>query len=250
MENLKIKVNSIEESKEAQELFFELGYRWPVNGRIVCHTEYKIIHAWYDGDLTKCNNEVGDFSKFKEITLQELRDMVVLKQNELKPIEKEMKEYLELLPNGNYVLVKSDKPFHSSWVEVPDGALAMTKRGSFYKNKDGGLLFKGFDGGGWELSAYAAISQINNLVWQRSLNDKVASAEVARQDNVNNPKHYTGNGIECIDAMQAMLTPEQFIGYLRGNAFKYSWRYNNKGGVEYLKKAQWYLNKLIEVEAS
>lgn len=106
------------------------------------------------------------------------------------------------------------------------------------------------------------MNQINNLVWQReSLNDKVASVEVARQevfkpesfgavDNVNNPSHYAGNGIECIDAMQAMLTPEQFMGYLRGNAFKYQWRYSNKGGLEDLKKSQWYLNKLIEVEAS
>ena len=64
-------------------------------------------------------------------------------------------------------------------------------------------------------------------------------------DTVNHPSHYASSSIECIDAMEAMLTPEQFIGYLRGNAFKYQWRYENKGGITDLEKAQWYLNKLI-----
>ncbi|WP_265348565.1 DUF3310 domain-containing protein [Escherichia coli] len=48
--------------------------------------------------------------------------------------------------------------------------------------------------------------------------------------------------------MQAMLSRDEFIGYLRGNIFKYLWRYKLKNGVECLKKAQWYQNKLIEVE--
>lgn len=57
-------------------------------------------------------------------------------------------------------------------------------------------------------------------------------------------------GIECIDAMQAMLSRDEFIGYLRGNVFKYQWRYKLKNGVEDLKKAQWYANRLIELEQS
>ena len=57
---------------------------------------------------------------------------------------------------------------------------------------------------------------------------------------VNNPPHYTTGGIECIDAMQAMLSREEFIGYLRGNIFKYQWRYKHKNGVEDLRKADWY----------
>lgn len=68
-------------------------------------------------------------------------------------------------------------------------------------------------------------------------------------DNVNNPNHYTTGGIECIEAMQAMLERDEFIGYLRGNIFKYQWRYKHKNGIEDLKKAQWYQNKLIEVES-
>jgi hypothetical protein len=46
--------------------------------------------------------------------------------------------------------------------------------------------------------------------------------------------------------MEAMLTSEEFIGYLRGNAFKYMWRYRNKGKAhEDLQKAQWYLSRLV-----
>lgn len=67
-------------------------------------------------------------------------------------------------------------------------------------------------------------------------------------DVVNQPNHYANFSIECIDAMQAMLSKEEFIGYLRGNIFKYNWRYKLKNGIEDLKKAQWYQAKLIEVE--
>lgn len=67
-------------------------------------------------------------------------------------------------------------------------------------------------------------------------------------DVVNNPAHYTTGGIECIDAMQAMLSREEFIGYLRGNIFKYQWRYKHKNGVEDLRKADWCAQRLIRVE--
>ena len=67
-----------------------------------------------------------------------------------------------------------------------------------------------------------------------------------KEDMVNSPAHYNKAGIETIDALEAMLTPG-FDYYLQGNVFKYLWRYRYKNGVEDLKKAQWYLNKLIEV---
>ena len=53
-------------------------------------------------------------------------------------------------------------------------------------------------------------------------------------------------GIETIDALEAMLV-DGFDYYLQGNIVKYLWRFRYKNGVEDLKKAQWYLNKLIEV---
>ncbi len=64
-------------------------------------------------------------------------------------------------------------------------------------------------------------------------------------DPVNNPSHYNTGGIECIDAMQAMLSTEEFIGYLRGNGLKYRWRFRYKNGIEDLRKAEWYDKKLL-----
>ena len=65
------------------------------------------------------------------------------------------------------------------------------------------------------------------------------------EDMVNNPPHYNKSGIETIDAIKAM-TDTGYEYYLQGNIMKYLWRYRYKNGVEDLKKAQWYLNELIE----
>tara|TARA_R100000306_G_C4378181_1_gene142918 strand:+ start:3701 stop:3880 length:180 start_codon:yes stop_codon:yes gene_type:complete len=52
---------------------------------------------------------------------------------------------------------------------------------------------------------------------------------------------------EAIDIISASLTTEGFNEYLRGNIFKYLMRYKHKGKPrEDLKKAKWYLNRLID----
>ena len=61
------------------------------------------------------------------------------------------------------------------------------------------------------------------------------------KDMVNRPAHYNSGGIECIDAMRAMLGEEGFIAYCKGSAFKYTWRSGLKFDEgEDLKKAVWY----------
>ena len=70
-------------------------------------------------------------------------------------------------------------------------------------------------------------------------------------DNVNSPPHYKSGDVECIDAIKASMSREQFAGYLKGNVMKYVWRMSYKGKpVEDLRKARWYLERLIEVESS
>ena len=67
-------------------------------------------------------------------------------------------------------------------------------------------------------------------------------------DMVNHPEHYNQSSIECIDAIQAALGVEGFRLYCQGNAMKYLWRHAYKGkAVEDLRKAQWYINQIIEV---
>ena len=71
---------------------------------------------------------------------------------------------------------------------------------------------------------------------------------VIQGDVVNHPPHYTDGGIECIEAIEAALTAEEFRGYCKGNNLKYTWRERHKGGTESLKKAQWYLDRLIQLD--
>lgn len=67
-------------------------------------------------------------------------------------------------------------------------------------------------------------------------------------DMVNRPPHYTKGSIECIDALQAALTPEEFKGYCKAAAIKYLWRLDHKGSAkENAEKALWYLQRLVKV---
>ncbi len=63
-------------------------------------------------------------------------------------------------------------------------------------------------------------------------------------DNVNNPSHYTAGGIETLDYIKAKVS--DYPSYAVGNILKYVSRYEHKNGIEDLKKAQFYLNDLIE----
>jgi hypothetical protein len=65
-------------------------------------------------------------------------------------------------------------------------------------------------------------------------------------DVIEKPAHYNQGGVECIDYIAQQLSEEQLKGYLLGNLHKYTHRWQYKGGYEDLKKAQWYLNRLIE----
>ena len=69
-----------------------------------------------------------------------------------------------------------------------------------------------------------------------------------KADMVNAPPHYRQGDIECIDAIRAALTPEEFRGYCKGNAIKYIWRERYKGGNESIEKADYYMNKAREQE--
>jgi len=71
---------------------------------------------------------------------------------------------------------------------------------------------------------------------------------VIQEDQVNHPSHYTDGSIECIEALEAELTADEYRGYMKGNIAKYIWRERMKGGVQSLKKAQWYLDRLIQFD--
>lgn len=67
-------------------------------------------------------------------------------------------------------------------------------------------------------------------------------------DAVEHPSHYCKGKVECIDAIEAATTDlTGFEGMLTGNTIKYLFRWKSKNGIEDLKKAKWYLEKLIGV---
>nr|DAJ97124.1 MAG TPA: nucelotide kinase [Caudoviricetes sp.] len=74
----------------------------------------------------------------------------------------------------------------------------------------------------------------------------MANLENAKVDMVNHPKHYTSGKIEVIRIMEDQLTDEEYRGYIKGQVIKYVTRERHKNGLEDLKKAAWYLNRLIQ----
>ena len=68
-------------------------------------------------------------------------------------------------------------------------------------------------------------------------------------DLVNHPDHYQSEtGLETIDVIEAFTFDLKGIeAVCTANVIKYICRWKKKDGLRDLKKAQWYLNRLIEI---
>jgi hypothetical protein len=110
----------------------------------------------------------------------------------------------------------------------------------FFTN--GTLNFSDTDGNSWHGNLQTWKQYFEPaLGYLEYLND-----DAPQKDNVNNPSHYGQGKIEAIDYISDFLTKEEYQGYLRGNIAKYLHRFPYKNGIEDLKKARWYLERLIE----
>ena len=71
-------------------------------------------------------------------------------------------------------------------------------------------------------------------------------------DMVSHPKHYTQGNFECIDALKAATVGKRGIeAVCVANVIKYLWRYEKKNGIEDIRKAKWYIERLLkELEES
>lgn len=117
-----------------------------------------------------------------------------------------------------------------------------------FNNDRAGDFYWPHDGLGYDIIAYRLHDQdINHRTNDDRLEQDLNECIGQDVDVVNHPSHYTQGDIECIDAIKAALGEEQYEGYLRGACIKYLWRYKMKSGVESLKKAEWYLKRLIEL---
>tara|TARA_R100000963_G_C4557418_1_gene47707 strand:- start:113 stop:343 length:231 start_codon:yes stop_codon:yes gene_type:complete len=71
---------------------------------------------------------------------------------------------------------------------------------------------------------------------------------MTKNDEINNPSHYTYGGLETIDILEKKLSPMEFKGFLKGNVIKYIVRGAlKKDELGDLKKALWYLDRMIKV---
>ena len=70
----------------------------------------------------------------------------------------------------------------------------------------------------------------------------------AAEDVINKPNHYHKNGIDVIGFCEAQFSKDELRGFYRINVLKYVTRYQDKNGVQDLEKAEFYLQKLIELE--
>jgi hypothetical protein len=89
------------------------------------------------------------------------------------------------------------------------------------------------------------IEEYKQLLAEGAMDEMAGFNGTTHEDMVNHPPHYNQGGIETIDAIKAALG-DGFPAYLTGNILKYMWRYKHKNGVEDLKKAQFYLNRLVK----
>lgn len=101
------------------------------------------------------------------------------------------------------------------------------------------------------LKRYRSIDDATEQEWRdiqsKAYCEQIIETVPADKDNVNSPDHYTAGGIETIDYIKAKLGIEGTINYCMGNVIKYTSRWQDKNGLEDLKKARWYLNYAIDL---
>lgn len=100
------------------------------------------------------------------------------------------------------------------------------------------------DDGSEIITARQWLTKIDNL---KQLKNLAFSNQHTPNDTVNHTGHYTQGRVECIDAIEsATINKSGSEAVCTGNVIKYLWRYESKNGVEDVKKARWYLERLIK----
>jgi len=108
-------------------------------------------------------------------------------------------------------------------------------------------------------SVYAIRKRVLSGSMLGRINDQITDAVTQSKPFVPSTKadglqiggdHYKSMGVQPWKAMESWMTPEQFAGFLRGNAIKYLARCDVKGGIDDIKKARHYIDKLVEVRGN
>jgi hypothetical protein len=90
------------------------------------------------------------------------------------------------------------------------------------------------------------IQEIEAELKQRGITFYEEPPDEPKKETVNHPFYYGGDTTyEVIKVLEAWFTPDEYIGFCKGNAIKYQARHRQKGGIEDLKKAKWYQDELM-----
>lgn len=84
--------------------------------------------------------------------------------------------------------------------------------------------------------------EVDHTNWGKSI------SQAQSQDIINKPEHYHLGGIDAIEILETKFGPIMSKGFFLGNVIKYVLRYQQKGGIEDLEKAKFYLDALIRNE--
>lgn len=135
--------------------------------------------------------------------------------------------------------------------KAPEGATHYTNEIGillWYKMAGGVVYYRNDKYHRWCMSAqYKTLDGLPRIpAFEPFVSTEDAPTTGSAHDHVNRPSHYASGGVECIEAIKASMSREAFLGYLKGNVQKYLWRYEKKANPpEDLKKARWYLDRLI-----
>lgn len=136
----------------------------------------------------------------------------------------------------------SEKDFEGA----PDWAMYRDKCFNMHFWSEGysvGNRFKRVNSG--DVSKYKGDEQRSVIIAQREPVTNAAPA--VTNDNINHPLRYTKGDIECIDAIKGATVGKTGIEAVDvGHVIRYLWRYEEKDGLESVKKAEWYIKHLIK----
>lgn len=163
------------------------------------------------------------------------------------------KENIVELEKGSYIRAENKK---KGYTEMDSNLYVFcTDNSESEKELTLGKQYKVIEQGDYYLilSDECIINYYNKDRFVKMDNDKftiIQNSDKEKPDMVNHPKHYTSGtlGIEVINTMEMCNTKEEFIGYLRCNALKYISRFENKNGLEDVKKCAWYVKKYLDVQ--
>lgn len=82
----------------------------------------------------------------------------------------------------------------------------------------------------------------------KSMARKAVKAVMEARDMVNHPPHYNNSDAKCSKCQKQIecIDITRHMSFNQGNAVKYLWRFQDKSGLQDLKKARWYLDDLIK----